>query len=87
MPTATLADDVREKRDAARTKLAKLAEIVEQVTSTSAVLDRLMARRLNAWRELRELDPPVSWADIGRVSGCSEVTVIQAVQGRKPKGT
>lgn len=84
MPTPTLADDVREQRSDARTKLGKLAGVVEQIDSTNSVLDQLMARRLTLWRGLRALDPPVSWADIGRVSGVSEVTVIQAVNGRKP---
>lgn len=87
MPTtAALPPDVREQRDPARAQLAELAEVVEQIGSTSSVQDRLMAQRLALWKALRALDPPVSWADMARVCGISEVTIIQAVQGRKPKG-
>lgn len=82
MPTAL---DVRETRPDAKAKLRKLADIVEQIASTTTVADRLMARRLAHWKALRALDPPVSWADIARVSGVDSVTVIQAVQGRKPR--
>lgn len=86
MPTtATLPADVREQRDPARAKLAELAEVVEQISSTESVRERLMARRLALWKALRQLDPPVSWADMARVCAISEVTIIQAVQGRKPK--
>ena len=80
----TLAADVREQRPPARAKLTKLAGVVEQVTATNAVLDQLMARRRTLWTELRKMDPPTTWADIARVSGVSEVTVIQVVNGRKP---
>lgn len=78
MATATLPDTVRDERRDARRKLTKLAEVVAALDAT----DRLKAQRLRLWNELRELDPPVSWADIARVSGVDSVTVIQAVQGR-----
>jgi hypothetical protein len=78
-PTAL--DNVKEERPDARRKLTKLAGVVDELGRT----ERLKEQRLSLWRALRELDPPVSWADIARVSGVDSVTVIQAVQGRSAK--
>ncbi len=82
---ATLPDDVREERPEALDQLVQLAEVVEQIGSTESVRERLMVERLGLWKTLRGLDPPVSWADMARVCGISEVTIIQAVNGRKAK--
>lgn len=82
MPTPTLADDVREKRDPARAKLRQLAGVIEQIDGTNKVLDKLMAKRLKLWRAGVEMG--VSYADLARVSGVSDVTIHQAVNGRKP---
>lgn len=78
MATATLPDNVRDERRDARRKLSRLAEVVAALDDA----ERLKAKRLQLWHELRALDPPVSWADIARVSGVNSVTVIQAVEGR-----
>lgn len=80
-----LPDDITEARPEAVTHLGHLLTVVEQIASTTSVVDRMMARRLHLWRTLRQLDPPVSWANMARASGVSEVTIIQAVQGRGSK--
>jgi len=77
--------DVRDQRPEALDELGKLANVVEQIDATRAVTDRLLAERRSLWKRARQLNPPVSWADLARVSGTSEVTVIQAVQGRTAK--
>ena len=80
MPTPPPLDSIRDSRPDAKRELKRLLGIVEQLDSTNAVAERLTARRLASWVRLREMDPPVSWADIARISHIDSVTVIQTMQ-------
>ena len=80
MTTPPPLDTVRDTRPEVLRDLRKLLGIVEQLDSTNAVAERLTARRLASWVRLREMDPPVSWADIARISHIDSVTVIQTMQ-------
>lgn len=79
MPTAL---DVRETRSNAKAALRRLSQVVDEMDEATEVRNRVKVRRLRQWQKLRALDPPVSWADIARVSHVDPVTVIQAVNGR-----
>ena len=76
-----LAESIREARPEMRERLADLSVLVSSIADTEEHLAELRARRLERWRELSS--EGVSWADLSRISGVADATIIQAVNGRK----
>ena len=83
MTTPPPLDTVRDTRPEVLRDLRKLLGIVEQLDSTRKVSDRLTERRNAIWERLVEMDPPVRWADVARVSHVDSVTIIQTMKRRR----
>lgn len=74
---------IKEKRDDVLAQLKHLALLRDRIDSSDEVAKLLRSERLGLWCEMSQLIPSVSWMDMARASGVRDVTIHNAVKGRK----